>query len=96
MKIISYQQVRAARALLGLDQKDVSESTKININQISAYERGVAGLSVKNIQKLTIFFQERGLEFIDHEGVRKKPDATLRTLNGKEGISDLNIKIMSL
>ncbi len=87
--MISNTQTRTARALLNQDQKEISLATGINVNQISAFERGVAGLSVKNIKKLTEYFVSSGVEFLSYDGVRKSPDGSMRVLSGKEGLREL-------
>ena len=88
-KMISNKQLRAGRALLNLDQKEITDATGINVNQISSFERGIAGLSVKNINKLTEFFISSGIEFLPYDGVRFAPNGAIRSLSGKEGLREL-------
>lgn len=87
--MISNTQIRAARGLLNLGQNDLAKVTKINPTQISAFERGTAGLSVSNTQKIYDFFVSSGVEFLSFNGVRMKPTGALRTLSGKEGLREL-------
>ncbi len=87
--MISNKQLRAGRALLNFDQKEITDATGINVNQISAFERGMAGLSVKNINKLTEFFISSGIEFLPYDGVRFAPNGAIRSLSGREGLREL-------
>ena len=85
---ISAEQFAAARALLRLDQQEIGKFTNITQPKLSKFEKGRAGLSVQNLDKLQIFFDERGIEFLDFDGVRKKPSGGLRVLNGYDGFKE--------
>lgn len=76
-------QARAARAHLGLDQSDVSLGTGIHVNQISKFEKGDAGLSSRNLDKLHRFYLSRGLEFKDHEGIQIRASMEKREYHGQ-------------
>lgn len=85
---IDVDQFFAARALLRLGQKDVCLSTGITQSKLSQFEQGEANLSAINLQKLLSFYDSRGVEFLDHSGVRKKPQGGLRVLRGYEGFKE--------
>jgi len=87
--LISNTQARAARGLLNLGQNDLAKKTRINPTQISAFERGAAGLSVANTKKIHDFFVSSGVDFLPFDGVRMKPTGSLKTLSGKEGLREL-------
>ncbi len=82
----SNAQARAARAHLKLDQRDISLGTGISMNQISRFEKGDANLSVANLNKLLSFFTSEGIEFTDHEGIRRKPTIRQWNLIGRDGL----------
>ncbi|MFY0601632.1 MAG: helix-turn-helix transcriptional regulator [Cyclobacteriaceae bacterium] len=86
---LSNIQVRSARAHLGLEQKDIHKVTGISKNQLSKFERGMASLSSKNLQKLFDFFTVQQIEFLDHDGIKRKPSINHITLHGDEGLRTL-------
>ncbi len=80
---LSHKQARAARAILGLEQAEVSIGTGISRNQISKFEKGDAGLSSRNLQKLLSFYQTRGVQFTEDEGIRLRPGMEKREYKGQ-------------
>jgi transcriptional regulator with XRE-family HTH domain len=70
-------QLRAARALVGLEQKDVAEKAGVNVNTIRSMESAgagpIAGRS-QNVQTVQRVLEKAGIEFLNHgqPGVRLK------------------------
>lgn len=85
---ISPKQARAARAHLGIEQKDVHAGTGISINQISTFERETAGLSAANLQKLEAYYHVQGIDFTDSDGVRSTPKGTTQEFHGATGFRE--------
>lgn len=80
---ITDSQARAARAHLSLTIAELSKKTGIGPNPLSAFERGVSGLSLKNITKIESFYKENGIEFIENNGIREKHEMIIyREQNG--------------
>src|SRR5215470_15981125 len=83
MSLVTENQLRAARALAGVDQQQVADAAKIYVNTIRNMEaRGVepitsGAVTVRNVQ---MALEAYGIEFIDHgrPGVRLRdhPGAT--------------------
>jgi len=66
-------QLRAARAMLGLSQTELSRKTEISLETINKIESGVNQNPRKNtVNALKRFFMNEGLEFIPNSGVRLK------------------------
>ena len=72
-------QIKAARALIGMEQTGLAEVTSLNVNMIRNMETGGAGAipgrSV-NVQAVQRVMEEAGVEFLngDQPGVRlRKP-----------------------
>lgn len=80
---ISRKQARAARAYLSLEQADVHMGTGISKNQISKFEKGNAGLSPRNLDKLYRFYQSRGIEFTEEDGIRSRPGMEKKEYHGQ-------------
>lgn len=77
---------KAARALLDLEQQDVEIATGIHRQRISSSERGNSPLGKKSYDKLREFFESRGIEFLEHDGVRRKPEYEYQILSGTQGL----------
>lgn len=71
--MISPAQIRAARALLSLSQKEAAEGADIAITTLSGIEGGSNAPSQETTRKLQSFFEGCGLEFFNPNGVREQP-----------------------
>ncbi|MDL2401586.1 helix-turn-helix transcriptional regulator [Rhizobium mayense] len=68
-------QLKAARALAGLEQKEVAERVGVNVNTIRNMEAAGAGQiagRAQNVQMVQRVLEEAGIEFLNHgqPGVR--------------------------
>ncbi len=71
--MITKEQLRAARGLTGFEQKLVAQSIGVDPKTISNIESGEGEVSSPNATTLVRFYESRGIEFIDHNGVRQSP-----------------------
>lgn len=78
-------QAKAARALLECSIEEVSKGSGVNKDLISRFERGDGNLSEGNRVKLVKFYQEKNIQFLEHQGVRFRPDGWVRELEGAPG-----------
>jgi predicted transcriptional regulator len=70
-------QLKAARALIGLDQSGLSARAGVNVNTIRNMEAAGAGTiagRAQNVQTVQRVLEEAGIEFLNHgqPGVRLK------------------------
>jgi len=68
-------QLKAARALIGIEQKDLAERASVNVNTIRNMEASGAGAiagRAQNVQAVQRTLEAMGLEFLNHgnPGVR--------------------------
>ncbi|TAX09314.1 hypothetical protein [Rhizobium leguminosarum] len=68
-------QLKAARALAGVEQIELADAAKVHVNTIRAMEAsGANGISgrAQNVQAVQRALEERGIEFLNHgqPGVR--------------------------
>lgn len=82
--MIGSSQIRAARALLGMSQKEAAEGAGISNQTLSGVEGGGSDPSTDTSRKLQTFFEGCGLEFIEPDGVRKRPAD--REYKGESGL----------
>jgi transcriptional regulator with XRE-family HTH domain len=66
------KQIRAARALLGWDAKDLAAKANIAERSILNHERGDNRPKPKTMDKIIRVFNDAGIEFIEGEGVRRR------------------------
>jgi hypothetical protein len=68
-------QLKAARALIGVDQAELAQSAGVHVNTIRSMEasglEGIAGRA-QNVQAVQLALEEKGIEFLNHghPGVR--------------------------
>jgi transcriptional regulator with XRE-family HTH domain len=80
---VTAEQIKAARAALGLSVKSISEGTGIGLATLKRYEAatGVPKSRKGHLETLRAFFETAGIEFIgtpdDGPGIRiRRPKAT--------------------
>lgn len=86
--MITQRQIRAARALLGWDAADLAEKAGLTRATLSNIENGLVQARAATIEKIKKVFIESGLEFLDHDGVRRRPE-NVEVLEGREGLISL-------
>ncbi len=79
--MITREQLRAARALGGFDQKLVAKNVGVDPKTISNIESGKGNISSPHVVNLVQFYESRGIEFTAHNGVRNNP-AGVRVYRG--------------
>lgn len=80
-------QMRMARAKLNLSQGEVAEAIGVSTNTLSAAESEKSSLSAENLRNLELFYTSKGIEFLDHDGVRQAPTGIL-AFKGRKGFLD--------
>lgn len=82
--MISTTQILLARTLLGLSQVEMAEKMEIAPQTYAAIEKGTKDTPASRIERLQSFFEERGVEFMDGDGVRRSQVST-KSYSGTEG-----------
>lgn len=86
---ISGSQSRAARALLNkMTCKEAAKLSGIGEFSIMRFENGETKPSAQKIQNLKNFYIKAGIDFLDYDGVRRKPDGIFIELTGSEGFKE--------
>ncbi|WP_421754200.1 helix-turn-helix domain-containing protein [Croceimicrobium sp.] len=83
---ISKAQARAARALLApITQAEVGKLTGLEQSKLSNFENPnkTYNPTARFLEKLENFYDSRGIEFLDNDGVKRK--TSLRTYKGYDG-----------
>jgi len=87
MPTIKGNQIAAARALLGWDQKTLAEQIGLSVAAISKIEKGDNKGKAATLSKIEKAFEYAGIEFTEGEGVKKKR-ISVSHYEGHEGFSN--------
>ena len=89
MSLVTGNQLKAARALAGVDQQQVADAAEINVNTVRNMEaRGAepitsSAVTVRNVQ---LALEAWGIEFLNHgqPGVRLRKPAAAGSIHASE------------
>jgi transcriptional regulator with XRE-family HTH domain len=81
--VLTGKQIRAARILTGWDANDLGELAKLSRNAVLQIERGEFRPRPATAERISRAFADAGIEFIENEGVRRRPDG-IETFEGHE------------
>jgi transcriptional regulator with XRE-family HTH domain len=76
--MISIEQIKAARALLGWTQEDLAEASNLSKPMINTLERRIANPKVESLAAIQRALEDAGVEFTEGPGV-KLCSSTLKT-----------------
>ncbi len=84
---ISKFQISAAMSLLGMSQAELSDGTSISKPTISNFLKLNSGWETKQstIDKIALYLESRGIEFLPNDGVHRKPESAVLQLKGHVG-----------
>jgi transcriptional regulator with XRE-family HTH domain len=83
--MITGRQIRAARSLLDWDAADLAAKSGLRRESISNIENGTTSARESSLNDIVRVFDENGIEFIENQGVRFRPEG-IQILNGREGL----------
>jgi transcriptional regulator with XRE-family HTH domain len=85
MMDITSAQIRAARGLLNLSQKELADRAGISLNLLNNIERGVANPKPASVKAIRKALEHEGIEFLEENGVRERGEKfEFRTIEGQE------------
>lgn len=82
---ITGKQIAMARILLDLSQKDLADRLDIARKTIMRIENNQSPGSTKTLEKIQIYFENNGLEFLGNNGVQENSNPVIK-LSGQSGI----------
>jgi|GEM_PF-160844 len=86
---ISIEQIRAARGLLGISQKELAEKAGISLNSLNNIERDVASPRADSIKSIRDALEDDGIEFLEGNGVR--PRGEVLDISKIEGTDPIHV-----
>lgn len=85
-QLISAEQIRAARALLGWSQEDLATASGISTATIFNLEKG--HLAFRSVAEVRQAFESSGIEFLPHDGLRRRAE-DISILQGRDSVDRL-------
>ncbi len=83
--MITIEQIKAARALLGLKQSELATASNISLTSLNNIERGVTSPRVKTLEGIKSSLESFGIEFIRQDGVcQRQEHFNVEIVEGKE------------
>lgn len=86
--MITNEQCRAARGLLGWTQQDLADAAGMSKTAINNFERGIKDVRGESLQAIRTAFEKNDVEFVGDYGVHKRRE-TVRILNGDQALPQL-------
>lgn len=72
--MISIEQIRAARALLDLNQNELAKAAGISLRTLNTLERAVVAPRMETLRALQAVLEARGIEFLPDQGVKLRSE----------------------
>lgn len=92
---LSSEQIRAARGLLNLSQKELAGEAGLSLNSLNNIERGVAHPRDESLKAIKKALEKHGIEFLEGDGVRRRGEKfNIKTLEGDNLIGKLYREIL--
>jgi transcriptional regulator with XRE-family HTH domain len=80
------QQIAAAMALAGLNQHEFAALAGIGRTTLNKTLNEATTPDEETLHRIRVTLEQQGIEFLDHEGVRRRPEG-VEVMNGQEGLS---------
>ncbi len=86
--MITIQQSRAARGMLGWTQQDLADACGLSKTAINNFEKGHSDIKAESLRSIRMSFESAEIEFMQDNGLRKRTD-NIKILKGSTSIDDL-------
>lgn len=70
--MISVSQVKAARALLGIKQKDLADMAGVSITAVNNLERAIGSPRLDTLSSIQAALENAGISFLEDDGVKRR------------------------
>lgn len=72
--MITIEQCRGARGLVGWTQQDLAEASGLSKTAINNFEKGHSDIKAESLRAIRMAFESADIEFIGTEGIRQRAD----------------------
>ena len=90
--MMTIEQCRGARGLLGWTQQDLADASGLSKTAINNFEKGHSDIKSESLRAIRMAFESADVEFLGQDGLRKKTE-TIRIFKGPAAMSDLLLDI---
>lgn len=88
--MISIEQIKAARMLVGWGQAELAKAAKISLPALGNLERGAVTPRTRTIESIRKALEQAGIEFIDGPGVRRQHEILkVELIEGPDAVQKL-------
>lgn len=86
--MITIEQCRGARGLLGWTQQDLADASGLSKTAINNFEKNHSDIKTESLKAIRMAFESVDIEFLDNNGVRKRSE-NVRLLKGKTALVEI-------
>jgi transcriptional regulator with XRE-family HTH domain len=86
--MITIEQCRGARGLLGWTQQDLADASGLSKTAINNFEKRHSDIKTESLRAIRMAFESADIEFLNMDGIRKKSES-IQILKGPTAMSDL-------
>ena len=86
--MLTIEQCRGARGLLGWTQQDLADASGLSKTAINNFEKGHSDIKAESLKAIRMAFESADIELINHNGVRKKSEHA-RIIRGKDVLAEI-------
>lgn len=92
--MLSIEQCRAARGLLGWTQQDLADVCGLSKTAINNFEKGYSDIKMESLRAIRMAFESANIEFTPGDGLRRKSEQ-VTLFRGATAMNDLLMDIFS-
>ncbi len=86
--MLTIEQCRGARGLLGWTQQELADTSGLSKTAINNFEKGHSDIKAESLRAIRMAFESAEIEFLEQNGLRKRSE-NVRILKGPTSMSDL-------
>lgn len=86
--MLTIEQCRGARGLLGWTQQDLADASGLSKTAINNFEKGHSDIKSESLRAIRMAFESAEIEFMDQNGLRKKSE-NVQLMRGSQSMNEL-------
>lgn len=86
--MLTIEQCRAARGLVGWTQQELADACGLSKTAINNFEKGHSDIKADSLKAIRSAFEKADIEFLDNQGLRRRTD-DVEVLKGPHAFDDL-------
>lgn len=86
--MLTIEQCRGARGILGWTQQDLADASGLSKTAINNFEKGHSDIKAESLRAIRMAFESADIEFLDRDGLRRKSESA-EILKGPDALDQL-------